>query len=739
LTTKNLIFSEFKGGLESAIQGFATSLGPILLYVGLFGITALSAGLWAAVITASVVHGASLLFKGQHAIIPGARVASLTAYVALVIQLAKVSTATSTLDSGVTLGQLQIGLAAGSVMFLVASVLVGCFGLLKFGNIFRMIPTPVTAGIANGTALLLIWLALTTLSKSHLASGVTAVGMVCTYLLWPRINRLQPLLKLAPAIVPAIIFGFLMAWMLEPALQTIAPPMLENAGQWSSIMLWPHLAHQPVGKMLFIGVPGAVTLALVMILETFTAAKIMETRFGLRVDPNKELWVLGCSNVVSAIVGGVPSTGSTVRSVASWQRGGRTWIASSLCLFTSTFILIGFAPWLLALPVGLMAGLILIQALIMVDNDYLLRLKSMLKTMGQRSPATADMAFWISTGIAMVAFFGNLIWACFTGIALSCLIVLRRLSENLSARWESLENYQSRRVRSDGEARNLSRLAKRVGVLKLSGHLFFGNSARMTELADEIDVDAKVAVIDVSQISDVDPSGLDGLAWLVKILQSKGLDVIATGVGSTKATELQKLLAKNSTLKSRHDLDRGLEAAEDMVLMHSTLVSATNHKVTFQKNELLHKLSDVDVTVVLMMGEIRKVEKHGVLFHKNDEAEGIWLLQEGTVSIVTAQDASASRLSTFGPGQFLGEMGFIDSKPRSATAVADTDVTALLLNKDALESLSNQQPHIALGLTRNIARELSNRVRSSSAVFMEVPSQEKSGWVNSSLSVLSRY
>ena len=739
MKNQQLAITELKGGLEAAIQGLATALGPLLLYIGLFGATALSAGLWAALITASVVHGASLLFRGQRAIIPSSRVASLAAYVALVIQLSKASASNASLDTGITLNQLQTGLAAGSVMFLVASLIVSASGLLKWGHVFKMIPTPVTAGIANGTALLLTWLALQAVGKSSAASGIAAGAMLMTYLAWPKFQLWARRLAAIPAVLVALAIGFFLAWLLEPPMQVHATPISGALGQWVSVTLWPQLAHQDIGRLLAIGVPGTVTLALVMILETFTATSVMETRFGIRVDANRELLVLGGSNIVSSLVGGVPSTGSTIRSVSSWIKGGRGWLASASCLAITTLALAILAPWLLALPAGVMAGLFLMQAALMLDRNYLLRLSAMVQARRQKIRVRADLAFWIATGIALVAFFGNLIWACFTGIALSCLIVLRRLSENLNARWAYLDEYHSRRVRSVGELNNLTRMARRVGVLRLSGHLFFGNSARVTELADEIHAEASVALVDVSQISDVDPSGSDALVWLLRALQERGLQVIVTGVGRTKAVELKSQFGTLSGIQFRNDLDRGLEAAEDQVLMHSTVFVASLRSIAFQKNELLHSLAEDEITSVLLMGEVRTVNKGEVLFHKDEMAHGVWLLEEGMVSIVSANDQESSRLSTFGPGQFLGEMGFIDGKLRSATAVADTVVKALLLDNDAIASLSEQKPHIALKLTRNIARELSHRVRSSSALFMEEPSEDTSGWVNSSLSALSRY
>jgi CRP-like cAMP-binding protein len=146
-----------------------------------------------------------------------------------------------------------------------------------------------------------------------------------------------------------------------------------------------------------------------------------------------------------------------------------------------------------------------------------------------------------------------------------------------------------------------------------------------------------------------------------------------------------------------------------------------------------------EITEVMLLGEQRDVRRGAALFYKDAPADGIWLLETGIVSILTGRDDNASRLATFGPGQFVGEMGFIDGKTRSATAWADTPVRALLLDAAAIAALVERQPGAALKITRNIARELSHRVRSSSAMLADDSEDSSADWANSSLSASSRF
>ena len=736
MTAKPRFQQELKGAVAATLQGLINVIGPLLLFVSLLGPVAQAAGFWATLVTATLVHLVALAFRGQPAVLPSARTASLVAYIGLVMQLALASGAQPGLDQGLSLQQLSLGLAAGSLMFLLASALVVLTGMLKLGNVFKMIPTPVTAGISTGIALVLIALAVRNVSGGKGWPVLTAGAMLVAYLLWPLLMQRQRALRAIPPIVVAPLLGAMVAWWVEPIAAPAASfASLTSIGPWAwlPIQLWPLLADQDLIKLIAVGLPGAVTLALVMILETFTAAAVMETRFGVRINANRELLVLGSANMVSALVGGVPSTGSPVRSVSSWLDGGRGIFASLLTLLLSGMLVIALSAWLLVLPAGVVAGLFLVQAVIMFDPAFLRRLKSLLRTRQWRMTGTQDLGFWITLAISLVTFFGNLVWACCIGVALSCLAVLRRVSTNLTAHWAYLDQYRSRRVRSTGEMTNLARTFHRIGVLRLTGHLFFGNSARLMQLADDLHAETKAVVIDVSQVHDVDPSGVEAVSWLIRALLERHLKVVVTGLKRTRAAHLRFRLQAAEGVQHHSDLDRGLEACEDLVLMNSTVMTGGLMSQPLAQNSLLQDLVEDEITAVLLLGEAREFAQGAVLFRKDEPANGIWLLESGVVSILTGESDNAIRLATFGPGQFVGEMGLIDGKNRSATAWADSPVQALLLDSKAIAQLLENEQEVALKITRNIARELSHRVRLSTALMADKAADSSSVWANQSL------
>jgi glutaminase len=59
----------------------------------------------------------------------------------------------------------------------------------------------------------------------------------------------------------------------------------------------------------------------------------------------------------------------------------------------------------------------------------------------------------------------------------------------------------------------------------------------------------------------------------------------------------------------------------------------------------------------------------------------------------------------------FGEMALIDRSPRSATIVADTPVSCLVLNREGYDRLGAEHPDIKIKILENLGRTLSRKLR----------------------------
>jgi len=96
------------------------------------------------------------------------------------------------------------------------------------------------------------------------------------------------------------------------------------------------------------------------------------------------------------------------------------------------------------------------------------------------------------------------------------------------------------------------------------------------------------------------------------------------------------------------------------------------------------------------------------LIVQGDSGVGLYIVKSGNVQVTLARDPDKAEenLGTFGPGSVLGEMSLLDELPRSATATALDDVTALILPVWEFRAFLRGQPDVALKLLRELSRRL---------------------------------
>src|SRR5262249_15142982 len=75
-----------------------------------------------------------------------------------------------------------------------------------------------------------------------------------------------------------------------------------------------------------------------------------------------------------------------------------------------------------------------------------------------------------------------------------------------------------------------------------------------------------------------------------------------------------------------------------------------------------------------------------VIFEKDSLTADLVIIETGNVSVFIRQADQMVQLASLGPGAYFGEMAVFDDYPRSASAMAITDVNAFLVGKDAFRA-----------------------------------------------------
>jgi CRP/FNR family cyclic AMP-dependent transcriptional regulator len=100
--------------------------------------------------------------------------------------------------------------------------------------------------------------------------------------------------------------------------------------------------------------------------------------------------------------------------------------------------------------------------------------------------------------------------------------------------------------------------------------------------------------------------------------------------------------------------------------------------------------------------EGRSLKAGGVVFREGDEANELFVIKSGQVRIQIGNRT----VTELGQDSIFGEMALIDSEPRSATAVALTDVELVPVSEKQFLFLVSQTPYFALKVLRVLAQRL---------------------------------
>ena len=107
-----------------------------------------------------------------------------------------------------------------------------------------------------------------------------------------------------------------------------------------------------------------------------------------------------------------------------------------------------------------------------------------------------------------------------------------------------------------------------------------------------------------------------------------------------------------------------------------------------------------------MSAESKKFKKGEYLFREGLPSDCMYIVQEGTISVRKSKNKSFIELSRIHSKEVLGELSFFDRRPRSASAIAITDVEVLCIDFASLDKVYTKVPPYIKTIMAAVAERL---------------------------------
>lgn len=147
-----------------------------------------------------------------------------------------------------------------------------------------------------------------------------------------------------------------------------------------------------------------------------------------------------------------------------------------------------------------------------------------------------------------------------------------------------------------------------------------------------------------------------------------------------------------------------------------------------ENNDLLKKiplfscLNDEEFAHLTRVAIKKNFPKNTVLLSEGDITNSLYVIQSGKVkTLINDENGKEIILSIFGPGDYFGEMAFIDGEPRSASIETKEQTKLWIFLRNDLKGILVEEPDIVFNLLRGLIERLRDTNRKvESLAFMDV-------------------
>lgn len=499
------------------------------------------------------------------------------------VQIAGPTAAFATIVAGIVARSGVEGLAVATIM---AGIILVIMGFCQLGSLIKFIPFTITTGFTSGIAVTIVigqlkdffgvtypagMETIETMQKlKAFAAGfgtmnvhAVIVGLVCLAILivMPMIT------EKIPGSLVAVLVGIVMVKFLPLQVNTIGN--LYSVSNALPAFHMPAFSYDVIQGSL----SDAFTIAILAAIESLLSCVVADGMIGGKHRSNTELVAQGAGNIVSALFGGIPATGAIARTAANIKNGGRTPVAGMVHAGVLLLILVILMPYASWIPMPTIAAILFMVAYNMCQWRTFARLA--------KTAPKSDIAVLVITFFLTVVF--DLVVAIEVGMVLSCLLFMKRMSDEMGVRsWLHVEEVEEQKREEEEASRGAKRtmsveeaqlkaaaeeinpaklrqIPMELAVYELTGPLFFGAADRINQI--EVNEVTRCLILRMRAVPAADSTAMNSMTALCERCKKNGVTLILSHVNEQPMRAMEK--AGFVDLVGRENFCRNIEEALD--------------------------------------------------------------------------------------------------------------------------------------------------------------------------------
>ena len=646
----------------------------------------------------------------------------------------------SALVAGLLSGTVGPGLSPDAILpllvltALISAILQIFYGAVGGGRLIKFIPYPVVSGYLSGVGVLI---ALGQFPKLFgLGKGTPLLKGLIAPAAWRWEGLIVGLATMAVMAaagritkrIPGGILGLAAGMGTYFALAAFSPGLRELQG--NPLVIGPlqasgglldaaaaqvrSLLSADLASLRLILVP-ALTLSVLLSIDTLKTCVVLDALTRRRHNSNRELVGQGLGNLAACLAGGMPGSGTMGPTLVNVSSGGRTPLSGVVEGALVVLALFSLGPLIAWVPIGALAGIMIVIAFRMFDWGMFRLLKY----------PVGRLDFAVIAGVIATAVTVDLIAASGVGVAFAILLFIRdQVRGTVIRRKLTLEEISSKMRRLPAEREALKARGNEAVFCELQGNLFFGTTDQLyTQLEPDL-ARARYLLFDLRRVQSVDYTAAHLFDQIQARLTERSGRLLFSGMPSAllDRRDFQAYLTQMGVVRQggviiSDTLDGALEWMEERLLEEAGIRRKDQERPLEARGfDLFREFDDAALAALVPCLNEISVPEGGRVFSAGEPGDEMFLVRKGSVRILLPLEGTQHHhLSTIGRGDFFGELAFLDRGRRSADVVAKEPTELYALSRARFDSLVRSEVVAGIKVFARLALAIAHRLREADA------------------------